>query len=786
MEQRCVFPLLFAVLVMTSCNCSRQAISQNEMYWWYNKPAQKYWEGLPIGTGRFAAMIEGKVYHEKIFFNDETLWSGGPYNPNNPAGSEILKDVRRAAFSGDYVKATKGAWYLASSPERTQQYQHMGILDLEFETDTTVKFKQYKRKLSMDSALVSVSYKMNDVSYRREVFASYPNQVIAMRITADQPGRVNVKCGLESLQPSAVTRIIEDGLLMEGTAETLAGERYQFHGNSLDSKVKWKSRLLVIPEGGTKVYNEPTKTIDVKNANSVLFILAGATNWMSYNDVSADEKAQCDQYIQKASLLSYTELKQKHLADYMPLFSACKLNLGSNAAANLNTTVRLNRLRNGEDDPLFIAQYFQFGRYLLLAAARENTLAFNNHNIWLNKMVGRWDGRWTLNINLEECYWPVEITNLPSVNGSLLKFVDNLAAAGERTAGELYGCRGWCAHHGTDVWFNTAPTCGDPRWATWPIGGAWLMQQLYSHYEYGLEKKYLERIYPLLKGSAQFFLDFLVEDPRTGWLVTCPSTSPENIFITNDGQEASVTMGTSMDNQIIRDLFRNTIEATKVLQRDSLFRMKMKKAADKLPPHQIGRYGQLQEWLFDFDEVEVGHRHLSHLYACYPDDDISFYNNPELLDAVEVVLQRRGSINLGWSGAWKINLLARLRKGDEAYVVLKNMLTAVSLHPQPDDSHITPSFEGNQGIQGVTAGIAEMLIQSKNGEIILLPALPAKWMNGSVKGLRARGGYIVDIKWKNGKLEEAIIIPMHNGDFQVRIGDSTYFFKSQKNIPIKI
>ena len=764
-----------------------------EMCWWYEKPAEKYWEGLPVGTGCFAAMIEGKVNQEKIFFNDETLWSGGPYNPNTD-GREALKEIRQSVLAGDYVKATKQAYKLGSIPERVQHYQHMGICDMEFENHTEDKVKDYRRKLSMDSAIVSVTYRIGEVKFKREIFASFPNQAIVMRITASRPGSITFKTRLTSLQPSAVSTYEKGDLVMRGTTEELSANTYKDH--VIPAKIKWQARLKVISEGGKTQYDEGDGFLNVKNANSIVLVLAGATNWVNWNDTSADEKAKCDQYISEASRSTFPELKQKHLDDYVPLFAGCSLDLGGNEAAQLNTTERLNKIRSGGDDPLFIAQYFQYGRYLLLAAARENTLAFNNHNIWLDKMEGRWDGRWTLNINIQECYWPAENANLPLVNESLLKFTEDLAEAGARTAKELYGCRGWCAHHGTDVWFNTAPTCGDPRWATWPLGGAWLMQQLYSHYAYEPDQKYLERIYPLLKGSAEFFLDFLMVDPKSGWLVTCPSSSPENSFYTPEGAEASISMGSSMDNQIIRNLFRNTIEATKILKRDNDFGLRLSNALQKLPPHQIGKHGQLQEWLYDFDEVEVQHRHLSNLFACFPDDDITIRKTPELAHAVRVELQRRGDINLGWSGAWKINLLARLEEPEEAYHILTKMISAVSIHPQPDDSNITPSFEGNQGIQGVTAGIAEMLLQSHSKEISLLPALPGAWENGQVKGLRAQGGVKVDIDWKNNKLSGARLYNKFDGECRIRakcpitimsggkrifinkIGDNCYIFNA--------
>lgn len=740
-----------------------QAQLFDEMCWRYVTPAAKFWEGLPIGTGRFAAMVAGKTENEVIPFNDETLWTGGPYNPNNPDGPEIVKKIREFAFMKDWSNTRKECFKLGSDPEMVQLYQPMGRLNLTFQGHD--KAVNYSRKLSMDSALVSISYQVDGIGFKREVFASYPDQVIVVRITASKASSINFSGFLSSLQPSAISHFENNDFVMTGT--TIDNTTYPYKFRILPSEMKWQSRLRIIADGGSVTAAD--STVQVKDAHAVTLILAGATNWVNWNDVSANEKERCDNYIANASKYSYKQLKQRHIEDYCPLFSACKIDLGKNENSKLTTTERMEKLRKGEDDPLYISQYFQYGRYLLLAGARENTLAFNNHNIWLDDMEGRWRGRWTLNINIEVCYWPVENTNLPNVNGSLLLFVENLAQAGKRTATELYGCSGWTAHHGTDVWFNTAPTDGDPNHATWPMSGAWLMQQLYDHYLYEPNDDYLKKIYPLLKGSAGFFNDFLIRDPETGWFVTCPSTSPENgALIDNEKQSSGAFLGSTMDNAIIRNLFTNCIAACKKLNIDQSFRIQLEDKLAKLPPYQVGKFGQLQEWLYDYKEAEVTHRHLSHLFGVYPGDDITLRSTPELADAVKIVLQRRGNINQGWSGAWKINLHARLEEPEKAYGILRKMITDVSLHPQREDSRVTPSFEGNQGIQGITSGIAEMLMQSHSGEISLLPALPKQWVNGSIEGLRAKGGYDIDLSWENGKINKALILSRYDNNCKIR------------------
>ncbi len=760
--------------------------SGNEMCWWYEKPAAKYWEGLPVGTGRLAAMVLGKVAQDQLLLNEETLWAGSPNNPNSADGPEKLAEMRRLIAQKEYFKADSVSLAFGSQPMRVQHYQPMSNLNLKFDGVDESKVKNYRRKLSLDSALVTITYELEGVKYKREIFASYPDQLIVMRISGNKPGKINVTGWMNSLQPSAVSFVENNDLVMNGGTKELNLDSYA--KRVIPSLMRWQSRVRIVNDGGkissTKAaVDKNADAIKVENANAVTFIVSGATNWKSWNDISANQKARCLKYLTDAEKFSYQSLRKRHLDDYCPLFSACKLDLGGYEKGLINTSERMEQLRAGGTDPLFVVQYFQFSRYLMLAGAREGTLAFNNHNIWLNNMEGRWQGRWTLNINIQECYWPVENTNLPKLNESLVYFTEQLAQAGARTAKEMYNCRGWVAHHGTDVWFNTAPTDCNPKATIWPMGGAWLLQQLYDHYLYEPDAAYLKRIYPLMKGSAEFFLDFLIADPASGWLVTSPSTSPENFFMYG-GKKCQISMGSSMDNQIIRNLFRNCINAGKILGVDAELQKQMEAALKKLPPHQIGKHGQLQEWLYDFDEFDVKHRHLSHLFAAYPDDDISKFKTPELAKAVSTVLQRRSIDRLGWAGAWKINLHARLLEPEDAYQVLQKMLVEVSLHPYEEDSKITPSYEGNQAIQGVAAGVAEMIMQSHSGELFLLPALPAAWQKGSVSGLRARGAYNVDISWEAGKLKESVITAKRSDKCRVRIQQPVKILSG--NQPVKI
>ncbi len=755
--------VMFACLAFTSCTEREMPVNQVPMEWRYDVPATKYWEALPIGTGRFGAMIPGAIGHEVIAFNDETLWTGGPYNPNNPQGPEILKEIREYAFAHNWVEADKETWKLGSIPQSVQFYQAMARLNIRWEGQDLSGVTGYRRSLNMDSAIVKVDYSLDGVNYSRRVFASYPEQVIVMRFTADKKGKINISNWFTSLQPSATTRIEGDEIIMDGS--TIAEKPNEV---ILPPQMKWQSRLKVIPEGGTLSTQDGNKLV-LRNADAVTLILAGATNWVAWNDVSADAAKRCNDYTANAAKHSYGELLRRHFDDYCPLFATCRIDLGDDPAPLQTTTQRMGAIRKGEFDPAYEARYFQYGRYLMLAAARENTLAFNNHNMWLDDLDGRWRGRWTLNINIQECYWPIESTHLPRINESLLLFVENLAQAGQYTAAELYGCRGWCAHHGTDVWFNTAPTDGNPLHAMFPLAGVWLMQQLYDHYRYDPDPEYLKRIYPLMKGAVEFCADFLVEDPNGNYLVTCPASSPENSFLDDKGNRVAISYGSSVDVQLIRNLMRSYLEAASQLSLDPQLHTQATTILKRLPPHRVGSFGQLQEWLYDFKENEVTHRHLSHLFAAYPDDDITLRKTPELAEAVRMTLKRRGgSINMGWSGAWKINQHARLEEPEEAYSILNKMLTDISIHPSSEDSQITPSFEGNQAIQGVTAGIAEMIMQSHSDEISLLPALPACWKKGAVKGFRARGGYDVNIAWNEGILTKAVIKANYDGTCRLR------------------
>ena len=749
--------MLCACFLVVTFDCLSQ--SKQNLKLWYKQPSGEIWENaLPVGNGRLGAMVYGNVETEIVQLNEHTVWSGSPNRNDNPLALDSLHIIRELIFNGKQKEAERVAnRVIITKKSHGQMFQPVGNFRLSFTGHEN--YTNYYRQLDIEKAVTKTSYSIAGVTYTREAFASFADGVIIIRLIASKPGNISFAASFSTLHRNPEIKTTGNDLTLAATTSDHEGVK---------GMIRFKAIARIKLEGGSLASTDTS--LIVNQANIATIYISIATNFNNFRDITGNESKRTADHLNKAYPKTYAAILNSHIAAYQKYFNRVKLDLGTNEQTNLPTDERLKNFRS-VTDPQFVTLYYQFGRYLLISSSQPGGQPANLQGIWNNRMRPPWDSKYTININAEMNYWPAEKTNLAELHQPFLEMVKDMSVTGQQTAKDMYGARGWAAHHNTDIWRSTGAVDG-ALWGVWNAAGGWTSQHLWEHYLYSGNKNFLSSIYHVLKGASTFYVDFLIQHPKYDWLVINPDMSPENAPIAHQG--SSLDAGTTMTNQIIFDILSCTIKAAEILEKDAAFIDTLRRMRKQLAPMQIGQYGQLQEWLEDIDDPKDDHRHISHLYGLFPSNQISPYRTPELYSAAKNTLLHRGDVSTGWSMGWKVNWWARMLDGDHAYKLIQDQLTPIGRNEGGGgtynnlfDAHPPFQIDGNFGC---TSGITEMLMQSANGEIHLLPALPEEWRTGRINGLRAIGGFeIVSLQWRDARLVKVVIRSTMGGELRVRV-----------------